>query len=102
LSAAAYGQYREIANALDAFVVTSFLGIGSYDTADARCLGYVGHTGHLAANRAVYECDFLLVLGSRLDVRQTGTLVDKFVPNGNVAWVDTDRTELANPRVHVK
>jgi acetolactate synthase-1/2/3 large subunit len=29
-------------------------------------------------------------------------MVDKFVPNGNVAWVDSDQTELANPRVRVK
>ena len=102
LSAGAYDQYLEIAKATDALVVTSLLGIGSYDTTDPRCLGFVGHTGHLAANRAVYECDFLMVLGSRLDVRQTGTMVDKFVPNGNVVWVNTDQTELENPRVNAK
>jgi acetolactate synthase-1/2/3 large subunit len=102
LSAGAYDQYLEIASATDALVVTSLLGIGSYDTTEPRCLGFVGHTGHLAANRAVYECDFLMVLGSRLDVRQTGTMVDKFVPNGNVVWVNTDQTELENPRVDVK
>lgn len=102
LDAAAYAQYIEIANAIDARVVTSLLGIGSYDTTDPRWLGYVGHTGHLTANRAVYECDFLMVLGSRLDVRQTGTMVDKFVPNGNVVWVNSDQTELENPRIKVK
>lgn len=102
LSAGIYNSYIEIANAMEALVVTSFLGIGSYDTEDKNCLGYLGHTGHLAANRAIYECDFLLVLGSRLDVRQTGTLVDQFVPDGNVAWVDSDHTELENPRVGVK
>ena len=101
LNAGAYRQYLEIAKELDALLVTSFLGIGSCDTMDPRCLGYLGHTGHLAANRAVYECDFLLVLGSRLDVRQTGTMIDRFVPNGKVAWVDSDETELANPRVAV-
>lgn len=102
LSAGIYSSYIEIANAMEAFVVTSFLGIGSYDTEDKSFLGYLGHTGHLAANRAIYECDFLLVLGSRLDVRQTGTMVDQFVPDGNVAWVDSDHTELENPRVGVK
>jgi acetolactate synthase-1/2/3 large subunit len=102
LNAGAYEKYVAIANAMKALVVTSFLGVGSYDTTDERCLGYLGHTGHLVANRAVYESDFLLVLGSRLDVRQTGTVVDKFVPNGNVAWVDSDRAELANARVQVK
>jgi acetolactate synthase-1/2/3 large subunit len=49
----------------------------------------------------VNEADLLLVVGSRLDVRQTGTLTDKFVPNGKVAWVDIDYTELDNPRVEI-
>lgn len=99
LNAQAFADYAEIASVIDARVVTSFLGTGCYDTSDPRWLGYVGHTGHLAANRAVFESDFLLVLGSRLDLRQTGTVVDKFVPQGNVAWVDADSTELENPRV---
>ncbi|WAR45406.1 thiamine pyrophosphate-binding protein [Methylomonas rapida] len=102
LQAAAYDRYIELANRLSALVVTSFLGIGSFDTSDAKHLGYIGHTGHLVANKAVSECDFLLVLGSRLDVRQTGTVIDKFVPNGRVAWVNSDSTELANARVDVE
>lgn len=102
LSAGAYDKYVDVAAAMDALVVTSFLGVGSYDTRDKRFLGYVGHTGHLVANRAVHESDFLLVLGSRLDVRQTGTMVDKFVPGGKVAWVDADSSELANARVQTR
>jgi len=102
LTAGKFSSYIQIANAIDARVVTSLLGIGSYDSSDPRWLGYVGHTGHLAANRAVYECDFLLVLGARLDVRQTGTLVERFVPNGRVAWVNSDVDELDNPRVEVE
>ncbi|TRZ67193.1 MAG: thiamine pyrophosphate-binding protein [Comamonadaceae bacterium] len=101
LNAGMFDQYVEIAKAMDAFVVTSFLGIGSYNTAAQHSLGFLGHTGHLAANHAVHECDFLLVLGSRLDVRQTGTMLDKFVQNGSIAWVETDKTELENPRVKV-
>lgn len=99
LNAQAFADYAEIVNVIDARVVTSFLGTGCFDTSDPRWLGYVGHTGHLAANRAVFESDFLLVLGSRLDVRQTGTVVDKFVPQGKIAWVDIDSSELENPRV---
>lgn len=99
LNAQAFADYVEIASVIDARVVTSFLGTGCYDTSDPRWLGYVGHTGHLAANRAVFESDFLLVLGSRLDLRQTGTVVDRFVPQGKVVWVDADSTELENPRI---
>lgn len=99
LDAGAFAQYAQLAKKLDAFVVSSLLGLGSYHTKDARYLGYIGHTGNLAANRAVHDCDFLLVLGARLDIRQTGDVADDFVPNGKVAWVDLDPEELANPRV---
>ena len=101
LVAAEFESYSKIAELLDAAVVTSFLGVGSYDTDNFRSLGYIGHTGHLAANKAVHDSDFLLVLGSRLDIRQTGNQVDHFVPNGKVAWVDIDLNELENPRVGI-
>jgi acetolactate synthase-1/2/3 large subunit len=102
LTSGSVDRYRRLADRLESLTCTSFLGVGCIATTDARHLGYVGHTGHLAANRAVHEADFLLVLGSRLDVRQTGTMVKEFVPSGDVAWIDIDRQELDNPRVAVK
>jgi len=101
LAAGCFALYEEIAAKVGALVVTSFLGVGSFDTEHPQSLGYIGHTGHVAANRAVYESDFLLVLGSRLDVRQTGTLTDKFAPGAAIAWVDIDEDELNSPRVRV-
>ena len=84
LNAGISEDIHRIKNKFDSIVVTSFLGISSFDTDDRDYAGYIGHTGHLAANTAVHEADFLLVLGSRLDVRQTGTLVKEFVQNGRV------------------
>lgn len=80
-------------------VVTSFMGVGVFDSESELSLGYVGHTGHAAANFAVASCDFLLVLGSRLDVRQTGTETQVFAPSATICWVDFDETELKNPRI---
>lgn len=82
-------------------VVTSLLGIGSYDTRKTNHHGYIGHTGHIAANFAAYTCDFLLVLGSRLDLRQTGTEVNQFCPEAHKVMVDIDNNELENPRVKI-
>lgn len=82
-------------------VVTSLLGIGSYDTRKTNHHGYIGHTGHIAANFAAYTCDFLLVLGSRLDLRQTGTEVKQFCPEAYKVMVDIDKNELDNPRVKI-
>lgn len=84
-----------------ASVVASLRGIGAFATTHPRYFGYIGHTGNYAANRIVHECDLLLVLGSRLDLRQTGTEVARFVPRGRVIWIDVDAQELANPRVDV-
>jgi len=84
-----------------ALVVTSLPGLAAWDGDDASCLGYIGHTGHAGANRAVHGADLLLVLGARLDVRQTGNLTAQFVPQGRVAWVNNDADELAHPRVKV-
>jgi acetolactate synthase-1/2/3 large subunit len=83
----------------DLMVVTSFMGIGAFDSESQRSLGYLGHTGHSAANHAVATCDFLLVLGARLDVRQTGTEVDDFARSAKVCWVDVDESELDHPRI---
>ena len=100
-SIAKYNDLDTIIKQLNALVVSSFLGVGSYDSTLENYLGYIGHTGHYAANHAVNECDFLIVLGSRLDVRQTGTEVKRFVENGSVLWVDCDSSELDNSRVDV-
>ena len=46
----------------------------------------------------VHDADFPVVLGSELDIRQTGNQVENFVPNGKVAQIDIDEAELNNPR----
>lgn len=84
-----------------ACVVASLRGVGTLATTHPRYFGYIGHTGNYAANRVVHESDLLLVLGSRLDLRQTGTEVAQFAPHARVIWVDIDKQELAEPRVAV-
>jgi acetolactate synthase I/II/III large subunit len=80
-------------------VAMSLLGLGAVPTASPTAVGLIGHTGTQYANRAVHEADLLLVAGARLDVRQTGTRTDRFVPNGRVVRIDADPAELAHARV---
>ena len=96
-----FSSYSILCNKFESLCVCSLLGLGSFDGRDQRFLGYIGHTGHEVANVAVHEADFVLVLGARLDLRQTGSVVNKFVPNGKIAWVNNDETELLAPRVRV-
>ena len=96
-----FNSYKKISELINAHVVTSLMGVGCYNTTDKRYLGYLGHTGHYSANKAVHEADLLIVLGSRLDLRQTGTEVKNFSPKAKIAWIDIDNSEIKNPRVKV-
>lgn len=101
LQAKRFAAYRDLAERAGALVVSSLPGLGAYPGDDPRFLGFIGHTGHAAANRAVHGCDLLLVLGARLDIRQTGSVTEAFVPEGRVAWINNDADELDHPRVEV-
>jgi len=45
------------------------------------------------------NCDLLIVIGARLDVRQTGANLDDFARNAKIVQVDIDEAQLNN-RVH--
>lgn len=57
-------------------------------------IGEFGITGSVAGNKAVQECDELLVLGSRLDTHQTGSNPATFAPKALKIVVDIDQDEL--------
>jgi acetolactate synthase I/II/III large subunit len=92
-------ELRELAVSRDIPVVTSLLGLGAFPTNAPLSLGFAGHTGNQYAGLALYDADVVLVVGARLDVRQTGSLPDKFVPNGKIIRIDLDKAELEYPRV---
>ncbi len=58
--------------------------------------GMLGAYGTRAANYAVQNCDLLIVLGSRMDVRQTGAKIDDFARNARIIQIDLDISQLNN------
>jgi acetolactate synthase-1/2/3 large subunit len=98
----AHEELRSFVNFTQIHTSCSLLGLGAISTQSEFSLGYHGHTGNQTANKAIHESDLLIVLGSRLDIRQTGSVTDKFVPNGKVIHIDLDVAELENPRVHTE
>lgn len=58
--------------------------------------GMIGAYGRRVANYAVQNCDLLLVLGSRLDVRQTGAKPELFAVNARIIQIDLDGAQLNN------
>jgi acetolactate synthase-1/2/3 large subunit len=59
----------------------------------------IGSYGNREANWAVQHCDLLIVIGARLDVRQTGANLEDFARDAQVVQVDIDPAQLRN-RVH--
>ncbi|MFK7865962.1 MAG: thiamine pyrophosphate-binding protein [Alphaproteobacteria bacterium] len=62
-------------------------------------LGFHGHTGMQAAGLAMQQADLCLVLGSRLDVRQTGTEIEQFMPEAKLFRVELDPAEIKYRRI---
>ncbi|AAW84680.1 acetolactate synthase, large subunit [Aliivibrio fischeri ES114] len=60
-------------------------------------LGMLGAYGTRAANYAVQNADLIIILGSRLDVRQTGANADDFARSAkNIVQIDIDAAQLNN------
>ena len=87
-------EFRELVEALDIPVETTWLAIDLI--ADGHPL-FVGRPGSIAprgANFAVQNCDFLLSLGARLDRVITGYYPERFAPAAHKVMVDIDIHEL--------
>jgi len=87
---------RRLLSALNLPVVTSLMGL---DVPVTGFVGFIGSYGNRWANWALQNCDVLLVLGSRLDVRQTGANVRSFLAGKRVLHVDVDVAEINGGRV---
>ncbi|MGJ0484900.1 MAG: thiamine pyrophosphate-binding protein [Methylomicrobium sp.] len=61
--------------------------------------GRPGTIGTRAGNFCLQNADFVLVLGSRLNIRQTSYNWDSFARSAWVAQVDVDSAELAKPTI---
>ncbi|KPP97957.1 acetolactate synthase 2 catalytic subunit [Marinobacter sp. HL-58] len=86
-------SFRRFAESSALPAVVTLKGIGNPGKHNPFNLGMLGMHGSRAANRAVDECDMLLVIGARLDDRATGKL-DGFAPNARMIHVDADAAEI--------
>ncbi|MBU3904120.1 MAG: thiamine pyrophosphate-binding protein, partial [Gammaproteobacteria bacterium] len=65
-------------------------------TAGPCYFNLIGSYGNREANWAVQNCDLLIVIGARLDVRQTGADTNDFARHARVVQVDIDPAQLSN------
>ncbi len=75
-------------------VVSSLMGLDAFPHDNPLFFGMIGAYGNRYSNLAVANSDLLIVLGSRLDNRQTGTRPDTFARSAKIIHIDIDETEL--------
>jgi acetolactate synthase-1/2/3 large subunit len=95
-SARSAEAFRAFVGMVQVPVVHSLLGIDALPFDSPLHVGLIGSYGNRWANHAIGRSDFMLVLGSRLDIRQTGAQTEAFKEGRTIYHVDCDRGELNN------
>ncbi len=75
-------------------VITSMIGVDIIPTDSSYAFGFLGAYGHRWANHIIFKSDLIITLGTRMDVRQTGSVRKDFAPQAAMIRVDIDRGEL--------
>ncbi|MCX6325451.1 MAG: thiamine pyrophosphate-binding protein [Bacteroidia bacterium] len=89
-------QFQKFLQKYQIPVVTSLLGFDVLPYQHTQRIGFIGTYGNRWANFAVGRSDLLLVLGSRLDLRQTGSDSLSFREGKVIYHVDIEQAELNN------
>jgi acetolactate synthase-1/2/3 large subunit len=95
-AAGAAGRFRSFTEIAHVPVVHSLMGVDVLQSNHVLNAGLIGSYGNRWSNLAISESDLLLVLGSRLDVRQTGADTDGFKSGRQIFHIDCDEAEINN------
>lgn len=87
-------EFRSFVNKLDIPVITAVNGNDVINNDYNYYYGRFGTHAQISANKILQEADFILTLGSRLYVRQTGYNFKNFGKNAYHVHVDIDEAEL--------
>jgi len=88
--------FRRTVDALGIPVVHSLMGTDLLPWAHPCRVGMIGTYGNRWANMALMQSDLLIVIGSRLDVRQTGSRTDSFAEGRTIFHIDCEPGEINN------
>lgn len=92
-----HARFLDFIERIGAPVVTGWNAHDAVPNAHPLYAGRPGTVGDRAGNFAVQSADYLLVLGSRLNIRQISYNWRSFASGARIAMVDIDRAELAKP-----
>lgn len=99
------GVYDQFIELVDTLKIPTVCGWNAYDTLYNTHPCYAGRPGTLgdrAGNFTVQNADVLLVLGSRLNIRQVSYNWQSFARNAHIIMVDIDLAELMKPTLNIQ
>ncbi|KZX12548.1 acetolactate synthase large subunit [Methanobrevibacter curvatus] len=86
-------KLKEFSKLINAPVVTTLMGKGSYDEEDDFNLGMIGMHGRKVANFSIAESDCIIAIGCRFSDRATGK-ISEFGKNAKIIHIDVDPAEI--------
>jgi acetolactate synthase I/II/III large subunit len=98
LKARAAAELRQLAELIQAPVVTTLMARGAFPDSHPLHMGMPGMHGSVSAVTALQKSDLLITLGARFDDRVTGKL-STFAPGARVIHADIDPAEISKNRV---
>lgn len=94
------GELQALVEQTTVPVVATLMGLDAIPHDNPAFFGMIGSYGNRYSNMTLANSDFLLILGARLDSRQTGTRPETFGRAAKKVHVDIDPNEL-NAKVQV-
>jgi acetolactate synthase-1/2/3 large subunit len=85
---------RQIVDLLGVPVVLSLMAVDVLPSLHPMRVGFIGSYGNRWANKVLGSADLLVVIGSRLDVRQTGSDLESFCAGKQIWQIDIDGSEI--------
>lgn len=89
-------EFRALIEIAKVPVVHSLMAVDVLPSDHALNAGMIGSYGNRWSNLAISRSDLLVVLGSRLDVRQTGADTENFKTGKEIFHIDCDAAEINN------
>ena len=89
-------KFRDLVKILNVPVVTSLMAVDVLPANNNLRAGFIGTYGNRWSNIALSKSDLIIVLGSRLDIRQTGADTISFANNKKIYHIDCEKDETNN------
>ncbi len=93
IASGASAQVRELAEQLDAPVVSTLMGLGAFPASHPLFMGMIGMHGTATAAKLCLESDCIIAIGTRFSDR-VALNRDKFAAEKTVIQIDIDNAEL--------